>query len=229
MKILSLFLTCTLSMFAETYISSSIISNSIITGDSSREKGSGISATKNITLSSSFNKINIDIPANLTVNKKTKTSIALTTDDNLLDAIRFNVQNSTLFIQAKGGLHSSSGINIHINNPHLIALNIDGASDINIKGFYEKNFNLLVDGASDVSFSVGKIGNLSLKADGSYDINLIQLDIQRAKIRAEGAGNINIKVTDYLDVKLEDTVEMHYRGNPKIKKQIKDIAELTPI
>lgn len=229
MKILSLFLTCTLSMFAETYISSSVISNSIITGDSTREKGSGIGATKNITLSSPFNKINIDIPANLTVDKKAETVITLTTDDNLLDAIIFNVQSNTLFIQAKGGFHSRSGINIHINNPHLSALDVDGASDIHIEGFHEKNFTLTVDGASDVSFSLGKIENLSLKADGSYDINLIELDIQKAKVRAEGAGNINIKVTDYLDVKLEDTVEMHYSGNPKIKKQIKDIAELTPI
>ncbi|MCH9739257.1 MAG: DUF2807 domain-containing protein [Epsilonproteobacteria bacterium] len=229
MKILFTILTCTLSLFAETYISGSIISNSVITDGNTVEKGSGKVVEKNITPDKPFNKITIDTAANITINNSSKNNISLKTDDNLIDNVLLDIKNNTLFIKTKGSVNPTKGLNITVNSKHLNHLSIDGAADVRVQGYRENSFSLFVDGACNVTFTSGTIQKLSIEADGSYDINLLKLNVKNAYIKAEGSGDIKLQVSDYLDVYLEDTVEVEYSGNPTIKKHIDDVADLTHI
>lgn len=227
MKILPIIMLFTLSSFAETYISGSIITNSVINDGNFNNRASGTIISKDI-VTSSFNKIDIDIPADVTINRENSRKISIKTDDNVMDKVKIYVKKDTLFIRTKGSF-SSTGINLTINNPHLTALTIDGASTINLQGFNERYFTLTIDGSSDVSFHRGNFDTFSIQADGSYDVNLLKVDIKNAKVKAEGAGEIKIKVSNYLDIDLIDTVEVKYLGNPKIKKSIKDVSDLIKI
>lgn len=71
------------------------------------------------------------------------------------------------------------------------------------------------------------IQQLYLHADGSYDINMLKNTIKRAEIYAEGSGEIQLNIEEFLEASLHDTVEVHYKGHPKIKKSINDVAELS--
>lgn len=176
-----------------------------------------------------FNKIDINIPADVIVNKKSKKRVLLETDSRTIKKIKIYTKGKTLYIRAKSSFKSTKGITITISNPHLIALIIDGSSTISVNGYSEDRFSLLLDGASDVSFSRGGFNNFLLKADGSFDINLLNIKIKNAKIRADGAGDIKINVNKHLDIKLKGSVDTKVLGHPKIKKEIKDVSELTHI
>jgi hypothetical protein len=231
MKNLYTLLLLTLSLFAENF-SSNIIMNSVIINStidsSSNIGGSGQLISQHIQ-TKIFDQINIDIPAKLMINQGKHSDIILKTESNVLKSLDFYVKNSTLFIQAKENFSTTKGVMITITTPHLKRLVTESAVDINIKGYNEEYFDLEVDGTGDFLFSSGRFRRLSLHADGSYDIDLIGMRVDEATIVAEGSGDIKLSVTRYLKVDLKDTVEVKYRGDPKVNKKISDVADLTHI
>ena len=228
MKTFNFFILLTLSSFSETYISNSVILNSTINDKDFNNKSTSIKTSKNIPISP-FNKIEIDTPADVTINYDNRREVTLDMESKLIDKIKIYVKEETLFIRTEGSFNSQTGIKITINNPRLNSLIVDGASTVNIDGYNEENFSLKVDGSSDIYFGSGSFNNFSIDADGSYDINLLKVDIEKAKIRADGTGDIKVKANSYLNVNLDGNVEVKYLGNPKIKKRVKDISDLTHI
>ena len=229
MKTFTFFILLTLFSFSETIISNSIIINSTINDKNfNHKKISTNISSKNIPISS-FDKIDIDTPADVTINYAKRREVVLEMESNLMERVKIYVKKDTLFIRTEGSFQSTTGIKIIINNPNLKSLIIDGASTININGYNEERFSLLLDGSSDIYFGSGSFDNFSIDAEGSYDINLLKVTIKKTKIRADGAGDIQVNVSDTLNVELEGSVEVKYLGNPKIKKTVKDVSELTPI
>lgn len=229
MKSLFTILICTLPMFSETYISGSVISNSIISNGSMGEKGSGVIISKTIVPKTSFNKINIDTAADIMIKHSSKNSIIIKTDDNLIDKVSIYIKNSTLFIKVKGNLNPTRGLFINISSQYLKSLTVDGAADISVENYSLDSLSLNIDGASDILFNSNNINKLSINADGSYDINLLESKVKNAYIKADGSGDIKINVSNYMDVSVVGTAEVKYVGNPKIKKFVDGVADLTQI
>jgi len=224
MKSLFAILICTLPMFSETYISGSVISDGNMA-----EKGSGIVISKTIIPKTSFNKINIDTAADIVIKHSSTNGIVVKTDDNLIDKVSVYVKNSTLFIKMKGSINPSRGFIITINSQYLKSLTVDGASDITVDNYSLDSLSLNIDGASDILFNSNNINKLSINADGSYDINLLNSKVKNAYIKADGSGDIKINISKYMDVSVVGTAEVKYIGNPKIKKFIDGVADLTQI
>ena len=223
----------TLSLFSEVdsynnnsyvHINNSMITNSNI-GYNNLET-SGSEDMKNIKIKESFSKVDINVPANLNINMSQNQKITVSSDINVINKIKFKVKNDTLFIRLKEDVSSYSSLDILINTSILKLLNVDGSIDAIVSGFNLNNFTLLVNGACDVSLLSMSINTFNLKADGSYDINMKETITSNATINARGSGDIIINVDKKLNVNLQDTVEVSYSGDPKIKKHIKDTAEL---
>jgi hypothetical protein len=234
MKIILIILSYSIFLFGANYSNNivnvtvsddSVVSNSNIGYNGSASTGS--SDSKNINIEESFNKIDINIPANLTIKISSSRAINLETDSNALDKIEFRVKNSTLFIRTNGNISSSHGLDISISNPSLKSLRVDGAIDAVVKGLHTNRLELLINGASDISVLSGNIGRLYIKANGSYDINLEESMVQNATIEASGAGDIKVAVSKYLDVNLKGNVDVRYSGSPRIKKHISGNADLS--
>jgi len=229
MKSLFAILICTLPMLSETYISGSIISNSIISDGNMGEKGSGVIISKTVIPKTSFHKIHIDTVADIVIKHSSKNSIVVKTDDNLIDKVSIYVKNSTLFVKIKGSITPTKGLIITIGSQYLNSLTVDGASDITVVDYSLESLSLDIDGASDILFNSNNINKLSIDADGSYDINLLNSKVKDAYIKADGSGDIKINVSNYMDVSIVGTAEVKYIGNPKIKKFIDGVADLTQI
>ena len=229
MKSLLAILICTLPMFSETYISGSVISNSVIIDGNKAEKGSGVVISKTIIPKTPFNKINIDSAADIVIKYSSKNSIVVKTDDNLIDKVSAYVRNSTLFIKMKGSVNPSRGVFVTISSQYLKSLIVDGAGDIIVRDYSLDSLSLNIDGASDILFNSNNINKLFINADGSYDINLLKSKVKDAYIKADGSGNIKINVSNYMDVSVVGTAEVKYIGNPKIKKFIDGVADLIQI
>ncbi len=229
MKSIFMMLICTLSMFSETYIFGSVISNSVINSANIGEEGSGVVVSKTIIPKSSFNQISIDTAGDIRIDNSSKNSIIVTTDDNLVEKVLVYVKNSTLFIKIKGSITPSKGLSIVINSQFLKKLIVDGASDITVRNYKLDNLSLNIDGASNILFKNNNFNKLHINADGSYDVNLLKSRVNSAYIKADGSGNIEINVKDYMDISVMGTTEVKYIGNPKIKKHIDGVAELIKI
>jgi len=229
MKSLFATLICVLPMFSETYISGSIISNSVISDGNMGEKGSGVVISKTIIPKTSFNKIHIDTVANIEIRHSSTNSIVVNTDDNLINKVSIYTKNSTLFIKIKGSINPSKGLFITVGSQYLKSLIVDGVSDITVSGYSLDSLSLNIDGASDILFNSNNINKLYINADGSYDVNLLNSKIKEAYIKADGSGDIKINISKYMDVSVVGTAEVKYIGNPKIKKYIDGVADLTQI
>ncbi len=229
MKSIFTILICTLSIFSKTYILDSTISNSIINSNNIGEKGSGKIVNKTVIPKTSFNKIAIDISANIIIRNSSKNNIYIRTDDNIIDKILVYVKNGTLFIATNNTINPTKKLSIIVNNHLLEKLTIDGASDITVKSYKLDALSIYIDGASDILFENNNINRLNINADGSYDINLLKSKVNKAYIKADGSGNIKINIKDYMDISIMGTVEIKYVGNPKIKKYIDGVADLIKI
>ncbi len=209
MRGLFLMLIYSVSMFAETYISDSVITNSTISGNNMIKKGSGILIDKRVNPQKSFNKISLDTVGNVTINYSSKNSVSIRTDDNLINNILVYVKNRTLFIEIKGSVNPTKGIEISINSRLLDKLIVKGTSDIVIKDYQLDNFLCQIDGVSNV--------------------NMLDSTIKNADIRVDGTGTIKVNATQKLKISIDGTAEVRYRGNPKIEKDIDGVADLIHI
>ncbi len=206
MRSLFIMLIYSVSMFAQTYISGSVITNTIISGDNIAKKGSGILINKTINPKKLFNQIILDTVGDVTINHSSKNSISIRTDDNLIDNILVYIQNSTLFIKVKGSINPTKDIKISINSRLLDKLIVNGTSDIVIRGY--------------------KLGNFSCKINGVSDIDMLNSMVKNANIKVDGSSNIKINVTQKLNISINGTADILYRGNPKIKKEINGVADI---
>ncbi len=227
MKLLLSILVCTSSMFAQNYIFNSVVTNSNI-GDSTniKGKGSGEIVTKNITLKKSFNAININTAGDISIHKSSRNRVSIQTDKNLINKCSTYIENGILFIKTKGNFISSHGLKIDIDSSNLNKLTIVGASNVKVKNYNIDNLTLNIHGSSDVYLNSNSINRLNIDADGSYDINLLNSKVKEATIRASGSGDIKIDVSNSLNVYIDGTTDIKYRGNPKISKEINGVADL---
>lgn len=209
MRSLFIMLIYSLSIFAETYISGSIITNSNISGYNMVKKGSGILINRTVNPTKSFNKINLDTVGDIVINHSLKDSISIRTDNNLIDNILFYIENRTLFIKIKGSINPTQGLKITINSRLLDKLMVNGTSDIVIKDY--------------------QLDNFLCKTDGVSNIDMLDSTIKNADIQVDGTGTIKVNVTQKLKISIDGTAEIRYRGNPKIEKEINGVADIVHI
>jgi sRNA-binding carbon storage regulator CsrA len=230
MRSLLAILMCTFYVFADNYISGSVIINSTINGGRNiGKKGSGLIINKTIDLKKEFDRIDVNAPAEVIIHRSPKNTIVIRTDDNLVDSVSVYIRGRTLFVRIDGSINPTNGILININSKLLNLLTVNGASDVKVQNYTLKKLKVNLNGASDISFDSNRIDEVSIRADGSYDINLLNSKVQDAYIEASGSGNIQIDVSNVLNVSIGGTVEVRYRGNPKVKKSIGGVAELIKI
>ncbi|SFV63441.1 hypothetical protein MNB_SV-12-383 [hydrothermal vent metagenome] len=226
MRILFIPILLTLPSLSDTYIHNSIITNSTVGSNISMQQGSGILATKNVMLRGEFNKINIKIPADITIHQSSKKAITLKMEKDFIDNVLFEVNNSTLNIGTKGSINSRLKIEIVVSTASINALSVSSTADVTVDGFSVKSFELFSAGTSKVTFLSGDIGTLSLQSKGTSQINLEQIQVKRAKIVSQGTSRTNINVSDNLTVKLSGISKVEYSGNPKITQKLSGLGKL---
>ena len=208
MRSLFIMLICSLSMFAETYISGSVITNSVISGVNIK-KGSGLLVDKKIIPTKPFNSVTLDTVGDVTITHSPQNSITIRTDDNLIDNILLHVKDRTLFIEVKGSINPTKGLKISINSKFLNKLKVNGASDIIVKDY--------------------QLDSFSCEIDGTSNIDMLDSVVKDADITVDGSADIRINVSRKMRLSVDGTAEIKYRGNPKIEKDIDGVADIIHI
>src|SRR5213595_1134476 len=164
---------------------------------------------------------NIDAGGAFAIEWQTGTpSVQVTTDENLLPYIEYNVSDDTLRLHTREHVWPTHGIKVVISSPTRTGGRTRGAVKLTVKQLSGPTFALESKGASEISLD-GKVDRLLLDMTGASQLAADGLQAKTAEISTTGAGDAEVAVTDTLKVVITGAGKVTYSGNPAtINKQI---------
>jgi hypothetical protein len=181
-------------------------------GGSDMEKGSGRMVTEQRDIGS-FDRIESNIGADITVSIGATQSISLTYDDNLIGYVTTKVRGKKLVIESSRSFSSSKDCQIKIVVPRLEEVTVGGSGRIEAVGLDADRFSVQIDGSADVVAS-GEVGELLIEVNGSGNVDTRDLVAGEATVEINGSGDVNVMARDYLTATVNGSGDIVYTGNP---------------
>ncbi len=200
----------------------------------------------------SFNELEIDVPAQVTVSEDENQSVTFTGPSDLLDLLEADsgVIGSTLKLEIDGCVeYQEEELQIVIVANSLSKISVNGAADIESSSALaaSTNLELVVDGAAEINLDLDNKETLDLKVDGaasvelsgnctkqtidvigSGDITNRTLTTSETQINIDGAGQIQVNASEMLDVTISGAASVCYDGNPTITQEISGAGSILP-
>lgn len=193
---------------------------------------------------SNFNKLSLEIPGALTLQKGDTNTITIEAPQNILENIKVEVQNNSLVIKYdnlwNNSWFNSNNIIINVTTTNsLDSYNIAGSGNIIIKEIVETDsLDLNIAGSGKIQLETitnnltskiagsgaitikGQSVNHQITINGSGDIFAQNLESQNTKINIAGSGNSEINSTQTLDITISGSGSVIYTGNPNINQSV---------
>lgn len=174
-------------------------------------EGKGKRITKTFTLDP-FHKIEIEFLGNVEVVCGAMAKVELTTNQNILDVLKVQSKNKTLFIGTDKWIENTYA-NLKITLPFLTHYTQSGWGNIQISNIDTDKFYLSASGGN-LNLS-GKVNEFFIESSGSGNTNTNELMAKKGTISRTGAGNLSVNVSDTLWVK-QNHGTITYEGNPVV-------------
>ena len=204
-------------------------------------RGNGIFSEKTYTMESPVEYVEIDkyLCANLQIEQiqDTISSIVITGDENLVDQVRYDLNEGRLLLSSYDPLRSENNLTIRLQTNDLkgIRSNILGSVqmnhaftgdelDIKLSGparfhadsLYVQALNVRSEGIASVRLS-GKVNKAHLNLAGTGSIEAMQLLSDTVYATVEGVGSIQCNPSEYLEGRLNGIGKISYLEEPKMK------------
>lgn len=203
-------------------------------------EGSGESATEERELGD-FNRIQLDVSADVTVTTGKKPHYKITADDNILPLILSRVSGNTLRISSQESFSSSRRIKIAIAVPRITSAEIQGSGNIDIKDVMKGQIDLAVSGSGNIEVKdvmkdqidlvisgsgnitvSGEVARLKATINGSGDLHAGGLKSATTTITVNGSGDANVHIIDALTANVRGSGNITYTGSPsKVHTSVK--------
>jgi Putative auto-transporter adhesin, head GIN domain len=153
---------------------------------------------------SNFSRLNLAVPASVTVTQGTTESLTISVDDNLLPLINTRVDGNTLTIDADNnqGFSTKKGIKIQLVVRSLEEINIRGSGDIYGEQLKGEKLNIAIQGSGDVKFKSLKLDAFSVGIRGSGDVQVDNIDAKIVTTRIQGSGDIRLPALQATNVSI---------------------------
>ncbi len=169
------------------------------------------------------------------------TRVTVEADENLLSYIETYIQGKTLVIETENNhcIKSSESVFVHVITPDVSQLTMSGSGVIYCDSVTTDELKLVLSGSGDIEFSgitanfidaniegsgeitlAGSSVNTNLTIEGSGNIRSLNLEQDKCIATIAGSGNIYAFVNDHLDVVIEGSGNMIYKGDPAIVSDI---------
>ncbi|MDE6007181.1 MAG: DUF2807 domain-containing protein [Muribaculaceae bacterium] len=170
-----------------------ILSTSCIKiGTSQKDYGEAVTTTVNIT--EDFNTI---ITSGITDIEFVPgpVSMTLTAPEKIIDNIKIEVRNGTLYVEEKKGFEIKNFSNnfqakLTVSAPSVSKFETTGIGDFEIKRLHEKEVSLITTGTGDISLQTARCTKLSAHGSGTGDIDISYLSCVVAECSTSGTGDI---------------------------------------
>lgn len=179
--------------------------------------------------SSSINKFIIQVPLDLVLETSKVNKYTLEAENSVLSKIDFIIKDTTLIVKSKKGFKTEEKVSLKIRTKELLSLELNGSIDSLIKNIQEDNLHITLDGSIDLNAKNSKVTNLNLNSKGANDIDLTKLKASYANLHLKGTGDVSVNVTKTLDINSKGSIDIYYKGNPKIIKKIDSNTDIEKI
>jgi len=204
-------------------------------------RGNGILSEKIIEPDEPFTSLEIGnhLYANLQVEQipGEKPLIVVSGDENLVDQVKYDLQDGRLKLSAHNPFRSENNLTIRIQTNNLKAIRSDIAGNIQLNrafngdeleikltgpgnlradSLYIRSLTVRSEGIASVNLS-GKVNHARLDLAGAGKINALDLLTDSVYAHVDGIGSIQCNPTDYLAGRLNGIGKITYKEEPKTK------------
>lgn len=205
-------------------------------------KGSGRVETESRELNV-YNKVTLNIPAQVVVEEGSKEVIEIEADDNLIERVESKVSRKTLNLSYKKDIGMLFSRNIKPSEPIRIKLTTTDLEQVKLNGeaslIGENNYvlntdklKIIINGSGLVELEV-KVKELEVDLSGSSQVKLfgvankqkveingsakyeaIDLETDKTEINISGSAEASLSAEKELDIEISGSAEVTYKGDP---------------
>lgn len=181
-----------------------------------------------------FSSLNVKGPFVVEVTQARDFQVILSTDDNLLNRVRFSLERQTLnlSIQAPATFFPTS-LKLKVGMPDLNNINLSESARAVVNGFTNidaltvflagkstlnsamevNTIELNLSGASEI-FLQGKAQSINVDARGASKLNLAEFECSSAEVKLTEASEATMDVLGSVDITLQKASKFFYVGSP---------------
>ena len=181
--------------------------------------GSGVLTTENRELNA-FIAVSVDGIANVNIVQGNAQNVKIMADDNIIGLVKTEIKDGILEIYLTSG-HNYKNIDVSLD---IMAKALNGVANkgsgtLKVANVDSQEFYLDNMGSGNISIS-GASNKLSIENEGSGRISGFSFLADKCSIDIMGSGDVEISCTDELDVKIDGSAKVFYKGNPHVTKII---------
>jgi len=219
-------------------------------GDNAGERivGSGNVITENRTVSG-FNRVHLEIPANLDIQQGPTESLTVSGEDNILPYLVTDVSGSELAISLKPftNIRTNRPIQLSLTVKNLEELDNTSSGKVTIHPITTGNFHLVLSSSGDADIEgiqadqitadlsssggiliQGTAKQLDLNVTSSGSFQAADLQVQDAKVSLSSSGEATVWVAENLNANISSSGNLSYYGNPTVSQNTSSSGRLIP-
>ena len=172
--------------------------------------GTGDVESLEVTLPA-FDGVNVTGQCNVDIMIGALQSVTIYAQQEILDVMKYEVNNGTLQIGFKPGytVNTKEEILAEITIPSVSYAGITGAGDFNLSGPQQDLLEIYI--------------------TGTGDIKAFDMEVKECNIRIAGAGNCEVNVSDQLNVYISGVGNIWYMGTPALNTDVSGVGNVTPV
>jgi len=203
-------------------------------------KGKGPDVTE-IRPLTGFNKISLEMDADITYVQDADYYVEITAQSNILDVITTKISAGELEFDTKKWLRHHNPIKIIVHSPEMRGLSISGSGnidtqndittndmDLHISGSGNITINSLqteelessISGSGNISINGGTANNEKATISGSGNVNAVDLAANNVNAKISGSGNITVWAILQLDATISGSGDILYKGQPIVNTHV---------
>lgn len=198
----------------------------------------GIKGNRNVisesrTISSDFDKIDIQQGISLYLTQGNTTNLKVEADENIMDLLKTEVKNNTLKIYFEKNVYKAKARNVYLTTETLSSIEASSGSSVKSENTWQANqFKLNTSSGSSVRIKVnaddissssssgstirlyGKSNSFSAKASSGSSIYADELISADATAKVSSGASIHVNVSRNLNAKASSGGSINFEGNP---------------
>ena len=187
---------------------------------------------------SGFDRVDVNGGGDVTIIQDGTESLAIQTDDNVMQYVTSEVRGGTLYIglqfpNLRSVIPSRLSLTLHVKD--LSGINTSGAWDVASESIQAGNLDIAISGSGKVNISMLKADKLNIDISGSGDMIMAgnvktqdlsisgsgtyqagDLQTQDTKVSVSGSGNVTVWASVNLNASVGGNGTINYYGSPQV-------------
>lgn len=170
-----------------------------------------------------FDNVSLFGPINLSIKQGPDISVSVDAEPEMFNALSYEVKTETLEIGFKdnvGCFETDYGVWVNITVPDIESIYQSGVSEIISDGDLTLTaLQISISGTADIILS-GRIENQSIVSSGEVNAENFQLLSTNTTIDVSGTADIELSCSTKLDIEVDGSAKISYKGNPSISQDV---------